>query len=141
MHVTDLIAYVDVDDTLVGSVGATRIPMTAVVAYVRALHAAGATLYCWSAGGAEYARRSAHELGFGHAFAGFLPKPHVLLDDQSPAEWPHCLVVHPLASRARPWRRISRRSSSVRGARRPDSARPGAAQQRKCLLSLSPWPW
>ncbi len=47
------VIHVDVDDTLVRSFGSKRIPMGAMVAQVRALHASGATLYCWSTGGEE----------------------------------------------------------------------------------------
>lgn len=87
--------YVDVDDTLVRSVGTKRIPIPAVVRHVRELYDAGAELYCWSSGGADYARESAHALGVGGCFRAFLPKPHVLLDDQEPNEWLRLLTVHP----------------------------------------------
>ena len=95
MQAADLVAYVDVDDTLVRSTGTKRIPMTAVVDHVRGLHGSGVTLYCWSAGGADYARRSARELGIEGVFAGFLPKPHLLVDDQPPSEWPNFVVARP----------------------------------------------
>jgi hypothetical protein len=91
----DLVVYVDVDDTLVRQTGSKRIPMTAVVDHVRDLHRAGATLFCWSAGGGDYARAAARELGIEALFSGFLPKPHVLLDDQPPSEWPNCIVAVP----------------------------------------------
>ncbi len=96
MNARELVVYVDVDDTLVRSVGTKRIPIPAVVEHVRTLHAAGVTLYCWSAGGADYARTSARELGLEATFHAFLPKPHVFLDDQPPAEWPRCRVAHPI---------------------------------------------
>lgn len=70
--------------------------MTLVVDRVAALKAAGASLYCWSTGGAEYARVAARELGLEHCFVAFLPKPTILLDDQPPAEWRLCRYVHPL---------------------------------------------
>lgn len=89
--------FVDVDDTLVRSVGSKRIPIPAVVQHVCDLHAQGAILYCWSAGGAEYARRTAEDLGLAHCFVAFLPKPNVLIDDQSAADWPRCIAVHPTA--------------------------------------------
>jgi hypothetical protein len=92
-----LVVYVDVDDTFVRSVGTKRIPMQRVLAHVRALHAQGVKLYCWSSGGSEYARSSAAEFEVEHCFAGFLPKPNVLLDDQSVADWRLCLEVHPLS--------------------------------------------
>jgi hypothetical protein len=90
-----LVVYVDVDDTLVRSAGAKRIPMSEMIAHVRALSGSGAVLYAWSTGGADYARASARELGIEACFAGFLPKPHVLLDDQAPAEWRRFVHVHP----------------------------------------------
>lgn len=41
-----LVVFVDVDDTLVRSTGAARIPMPEVIAAVRRLHATGALPYC-----------------------------------------------------------------------------------------------
>jgi phosphoserine phosphatase len=90
------IVYVDVDDTLVRSVGSKRIPIPAVVRYVRQLSDSGAVLYCWSSGGAEYAKSVASDLGIDKCFTGYLPKPTVLLDDQAPAEWRYCKLVRPL---------------------------------------------
>lgn len=71
--------------------------MTHVIEHVRRLKASGATLYCWSSGGAEYARKSAEEFGIAHCFQEFLPKPNVMIDDQSVADWRLCLEVHPLS--------------------------------------------
>ena len=96
MRHEELVVFVDVDDTLVRSVGAKRIPMPGVIARVRALHREGATLYCWSSGGAEYARQCASELELAECFVAFLPKPHVIVDDQAPAEWKYSRVVRPL---------------------------------------------
>src|SRR5258708_30673023 len=78
-----LVAYVDVDDTLVRSIGSKRIPLPHVVRHVRELFEQGVELYLWSTGGAEYARNTAHELGIENCFRAFLPKPHVIIDDQS----------------------------------------------------------
>jgi len=89
------IVFVDVDDTLVRSAGSKRIPITPVAERVVALKQAGATLYCWSTGGAAYAREVARELGLEHCFVAFLPKPTIMLDDQPPAEWRLCRHVHP----------------------------------------------
>ena len=44
------VIFVDIDDTMVRSVGVKRIPMPAVIAQVRRLKAEGATLYLWSSG-------------------------------------------------------------------------------------------
>ncbi|MBI5799477.1 MAG: DUF705 domain-containing protein [Verrucomicrobia bacterium] len=87
--------FVDVDDTLVRSVGSKRIPMPSVIEHIRELHAQGAVLFCWSAGGAEYARCSAEEFGIAQCFTAFLPKPNVFIDDQKAAEWPRTILVHP----------------------------------------------
>jgi hypothetical protein len=89
------IVYVDVDDTLVRSFGSKRIGMTAVVERVRALHAAGLVLYCWSSGGADYCRDSAEELGIADCFVAFLPKPQLMLDDQHPRDWRTLRWLHP----------------------------------------------
>jgi uncharacterized protein DUF705 len=89
------IVFVDVDDTLVRSAGATRMPIAAVVDRIRALKQAGATLYCWSTGGAECARDSAKEVGLEDCFVSFLPKQTIMIDDQPPAEWRLCRCVHP----------------------------------------------
>jgi predicted HAD superfamily phosphohydrolase YqeG len=89
------VIYVDVDDTLVRTVGPKRIPMPAVVAYVKRLKGTGAELYCWSTGGAAYARAAAVELGIADCFITFLPKPNVILDDQAVADWRNCTHLLP----------------------------------------------
>ena len=89
------VVFVDVDDTLVRSFGKKRIPISSVIEQVKGLHRDGAVLYCWSSGGARYAEESAQELGITECFSGFLTKPHVMIDDQPPAEWHRLLVVHP----------------------------------------------
>lgn len=91
-----LVIYVDVDDTLVRSVGTKQIPMTETMAHVRQLHANGAELYCWSSGGAAYAREVAGRLGIANLFTAFLPKPQILLDDQAVSEWRRLRLVHPM---------------------------------------------
>lgn len=96
-----LVAYVDVDDTLVRSFGSKRIPMTEMVRHVRDLHRNGVLLYAWSSGGADYARESAKELGVEDCFVAFLPKPNVIIDDQAPAEWRRLIHVHPGKASAR----------------------------------------
>ena len=89
------VVFVDVDDTLIRSVGTKRIPMPPVVARVRELHEQGVALYLWSSGGAEYARASAVELGIEGCFVAFLPKPDAYLDDQPVHEWRYCQHVLP----------------------------------------------
>ena len=87
--------YVDVDDTFVRSASSKRIGMPAVIQHVRELKEQGAVLYCWSSGGSEYARQSAHEFGISDCFEAFLPKPNVLLDDMHMDTWPRFTTVHP----------------------------------------------
>ena len=91
------IVYVDVDDTLIRSVGTKRIPMPRVVEKVRNLHREGATLYLWSSGGAEYARTSAQELGISDCFVAFLPKPTIIIDDQRVSDWRYCTHELPMS--------------------------------------------
>jgi len=90
-----MIFYVDVDDTLVRTVGTTRIPMVSVIEHVRRLKSEGATLYLWSAGGADYCRETAAELGITDCFVAFLPKPRVMIDDQEVKDWVFCTTFHP----------------------------------------------
>jgi hypothetical protein len=90
-----MIVYVDVDDTLVRSVGTKRIPIIEMVNHVRRLKADGAELYLWSAGGAEYCRKTAEELGIADCFQAFLPKPRIIVDDQEVKDWVFCTTFHP----------------------------------------------
>ena len=82
--------YVDVDDTLIRYEGTQRTPVPAVMARVKALHAAGETLHLWSSGGAEYARTVAVELGLVDCFVAFLPKPEMYIDDLPAHDWINC---------------------------------------------------
>jgi phosphoglycolate phosphatase-like HAD superfamily hydrolase len=79
--------YVDVDDTLVRHASTAAVPIVHVIKQVRRLHARGFSLYCWSTGGADYARRIVTELGLAECFTAFLPKPTVLIDDQEMSVW------------------------------------------------------
>jgi hypothetical protein len=67
-----------------------------VVEHVQRLFRAGAELYLWSSGGAEYARESTGHLGIVECFISCLPKPHVLIDDQHPSEWRRFRHFHSL---------------------------------------------
>ena len=87
--------YVDVDETFVRSFSTKRIPMPNIIEHVRTLNEQGATLFCWSSGGAEYARLSASEFGIEDCFVGFLPKPNIILDDQCVTNWRNIKHVHP----------------------------------------------
>jgi hypothetical protein len=90
-----LVGFIDVDDTLVRSVGSKRIPVTAVVQRVRELHSAGAHLYCWSTAGAAYAHATAVDLGIADCFVDYVAKPQLLVDDQLPSEWRSLACFHP----------------------------------------------
>ena len=91
-----LVIYVDVDDTLVRSYGSRQIPITGVIERLRLLCAEdGVVAYCWSSGGAEYARGVAERLGIAELFLAFLPKPNLMIDDQPPSAWPDVCVLHP----------------------------------------------
>jgi predicted HAD superfamily phosphohydrolase YqeG len=90
-----VIVFVDVDDTLVRTVGTKRIPMPRVIERVRAMHAMGETLYLWSTGGGEYAKASAEELEISDCFVAFLPKPNLMIDDQVVADWRTCKHEYP----------------------------------------------
>lgn len=70
-------------------------PIPRVVDHVRELSAAGAELYCWSSGGAAYARETARELAIEDCFKGFLPKPAVMIDDQRLADWRRLIEINP----------------------------------------------
>lgn len=89
--------YVDVDDTLIRSYGSNRIPITATIEHIKALKKEGATLYCWSSGGAKYAKSTALELGIADIFEAFLPKPQMLLDDREIASWRGMIQIHPMS--------------------------------------------
>lgn len=91
----ELVIYVDVDDTLIRSVGAKIIPISSVVEQVASLHKQGAIMYCWSSGGAKYAERIAKELNMSHCFEAFLPKPNYLIDDMSLLSWRYLKELHP----------------------------------------------
>lgn len=89
------VAFIDVDDTLIRSVGTKRIPIPAAIAKVRSLADEGYALYCWSSGGGDYARASATEVGLEKLFLQFLPKPTLMLDDQPVQDWRGLEYIHP----------------------------------------------
>ena len=91
-----MVIFVDVDDTLVRSVGTKRIPIPSVIEVVRQLKAQGDVLYCWSSGGSDYARASAKEFGLEDCFAGYLPKPEAMIHDQPVPAWRSLRHVYPL---------------------------------------------
>lgn len=89
--------YVDVDDTLVRTSSGKRIRIPATINHIKELKKQNATLYCWSSGGADYARMVAEELGISELFTAFLPKPNMLIDDQNVNDWRYLIQVHPMS--------------------------------------------
>jgi hypothetical protein len=87
--------YVYVDETFVRNYGTKRIVMPAVIEHIKSLKQQGDVMYCWSSGGAEYAKKSAKEFGIEKCFVGFLPKPEVVIDDLTFSKWRNLLEVHP----------------------------------------------
>ena len=87
--------YIDVDDTLIRSVGKKQIPMPSSAEYVRRMYSAGHDLYCWSRGGGDYAREVAITLQIEDCFVAFLPKPDICLDDQGDKLLDYCQVILP----------------------------------------------
>lgn len=95
MNRPPLVVYVDIDDTLIRTAGSKRIRVSGVLEHVVSLSAEGASLYCWSSGGGEYAREVAEELGIAQHFVAFLPKPHAMIDDQEVSQWRRLAQVLP----------------------------------------------
>jgi len=87
--------YIDVDETFLRNYGAKQIAIPSVIKHIKDLKDAGATLYCWSSGGAEYAKSSAKKFGIESCFLGFLPKPNVAIDDMPFSKWRNLLEIHP----------------------------------------------
>ncbi len=92
--------YVDVDDTFIRSFGSKRVPIDGTVQAIKALAEQGVHLYCWSSGGADYARASAAEAGLEACFRAFLPKPNALIDDVRVADW-RLAQLHPAECRGK----------------------------------------
>lgn len=89
------VIFVDVDDTLVRSFGTKEIPIGHSIDYVRRMYNDGHSLYCWSRGGADYARDVAQRLGILDCFICFLPKPDTVLDDRLDKFLDYCEFIHP----------------------------------------------
>lgn len=94
-----LVLYIDIDDTLIRSFGSKQIPITSMVQYVQEIDPNEADLYCWSSGGAEYARDVAKRLGIESQFIAFLPKPEIVIDDQAISDW-RMIRLHPNEARS-----------------------------------------
>jgi len=88
--------FVDVDDTLVRSVGSKIIPLPKVIDKVRLLAARGYRIFVWSSGGATYSERISKDLGIAGIVSGYFCKPAFVIDDQPVENWPATRMIHPL---------------------------------------------
>lgn len=90
-----LIFYVDVEGTLINSIGNKTVAIEDVVKHIQELFEHGAILYCWSSAGADFAQQTAIALNLEKCFQAFLPKPNILIDDISIDSWRRLMQVHP----------------------------------------------
>ncbi|PCJ58809.1 MAG: hydrolase [Planctomycetota bacterium] len=81
------VIYIDVDNTLITTYLKKRTPINHISDNISDLSKKGHLLYCWSTGGAIYAKDIAIELGIEKYFEAFLPKPEVMIDDQPINTW------------------------------------------------------
>ena len=88
--------FVDVDDTLIRSVGSKIIPNTRVIEKVRMLHQKGMTIIVWSTAGSEYAKRISENIGISEIISFYFTKPQYIIDDQEIDKWLNTKVIHPL---------------------------------------------
>ncbi len=89
------IIAIDRDETFVRNYVAKRIAIPSVIEYIKKLKSDGTIMYCWSSGGAIYAKESAEEFGIADCFIGFLPKPQVMIDDMNFSQWRNLLQIRP----------------------------------------------
>ena len=73
----------------------------ALIQHVRDLDGAGLALFARSTAGAGHACTTAIELGLEGCFQTFLPRIHIIIDDQAPAEWRRLIHVHPVEASAK----------------------------------------
>jgi len=90
-----MIYYVDVDDTLIRTVGTKAIPIPQTLRWLKSLDMTSHQLFLWSRGGSDYAKGIAVSLGIESLFTAFLPKPDVMVDDQGLSDWTHMRQIHP----------------------------------------------
>ena len=90
-----VVIYVDVEGTLVNTIGNRQVPIEAVIQHIRDLYEHGAELYCWSSAGASFAENVANSIGLVECFKAFLPKPNVMIDDIAITDWRQLLQIHP----------------------------------------------
>ena len=90
-----MIYYIDVDDTLIRTIGSKIIPIPNTLKLINELDLSANTIYLWSRGGAEYCKNTAHLLGIQDKIFGYLSKPDILIDDQDICDWSHIKKFHP----------------------------------------------
>jgi hypothetical protein len=88
--IRDRVFFIDVDGTLERKILGIEVPLKGIVKAVKLLKREGALLYLWSIGGAEHARKAAREAKVERLFEGFLPKPHVYVDNKPARSWKDC---------------------------------------------------
>lgn len=90
-----MIYYIDIDDTLIRTVGSKAIPMVRTIEFINSINQSNDSIYLWSRGGAEYCRQIAEKLNITSNIKGYLPKPDVLIDDCDISQWNFMTVIHP----------------------------------------------
>ena len=86
--------YIDVDDTIIRTVGSKVMPITDTIKWIRE-NSETHNLYLWSRGGGDYAKNIAEKLQINGCFLAFLPKPDALIDDQDFLTWTHLKTHYP----------------------------------------------
>jgi len=56
--------------------GSSLLPIPATIEHLKTLKKQGANIYCWSSGGADYAKKSATEFGIADIFTAFPARSH-----------------------------------------------------------------
>lgn len=75
------VIYCDVDETLISSYSNKNIVKPHVLKFLKYAKQKNCIIYLWSAGGAEYCKEIAEELGISDLFDAFLEKPDICIDD------------------------------------------------------------
>jgi hypothetical protein len=88
--IRDRAFFIDVDGTLERKILGIEMPLKHIAEGVQLLKREGALVYLWSTGGTEHARKAAREAKIEKLVDGFLPKPHVYVDDKPIKAWRDC---------------------------------------------------
>ena len=76
-----MIIYIDIDDTLIRTIGSKIIPIPDTVNFIKNCNTNKNEIYLWSRGGAQYCKNIAIKLLLDHKITGYLPKPNLIIDD------------------------------------------------------------